>query len=360
MFLSILSIFILGYVGYRIFRYLNIPSSAVTASLSTLAIVSSQGLKWAKLPSYLTTFFQVIIGITIGCRFKKEQIPSIKAILIPGLISSAWMIFVSLIVGLLFEKTTGVELKTALYGSLPAGLSEMGLIAISLNLNVPIVTILQFVRVMSISLSLPLIVYKCNDRGKNIKIDCHPDIYNERVIFGKFEQHNEIKRERMHISGVILILLLGSIGGFTAKYLGLPVGGMLGSMIIIGFLNIFGAPLKKLPDWAVLITQIMIGGCIGTTFAPEMLPILKSLLVPILFFSIFVVLNGALLGIIFHLILKWDLPTALLATAAGGITLMTLIAIEINADVVKVSIVQTLRIVIILLIMPTIISQITC
>jgi hypothetical protein len=360
MLLSLILIFVLGYLGYRIFSLLHIPGGAVTGSLVTLAVITSQGYEWVELSSYLLTFMQVIIGVVIGCRIKKEQIPVLKSIFVPGLISSAWMIFISLAVGFLLAKMTGIDLGTALYASVPAGLLEMGLIALSLNLSVPIVTLLQFVRVISINLSLPVIVSNCDNWDKNGKTNCQFKTDMGRIPNKKIKQSKETTKERAYIWEILLVLFFGSIGGFTAKYLGIPVGGMLGSMIVVGALRIAGMPLKELPPWLILITQIIVGGYLGTTFVPEMLSTLKSLLLPVLFFSIFVVLNGILIGFMFHRLLKWDLATALLATAAGGVTLMTLTAIEINADPVRVSIVQTLRIVIILLIMPTLILRIIC
>lgn len=360
MLFSLILIFILGYLGYRIFNIFHIPGGAVTGSLVTLAVITSQGYEWVELPSYLLTFFQVIIGVTIGCRLKKEQIPIIRSILAFGLISSGWMILVSLIIGYLLAKMTGIDLGTALYASVPAGLFEMGLIALSLNLSVPIVTLLQFVRVVSINLSLPIIVSNCNYWDKNGKANCAYFNNKEKINDQKIEQNNNSKEDKTKIGEILLVLALGAIGGYTAKYLNIPVGGMLGSMVVVGTLRLSGVPLKELPSWLILITQIIIGGYLGTTFAPEMLVTLKSLLLPILFFSVFIVLNGIIIGIIFHKILKWDLSTALLATAAGGVTLMTLTAIEIGADPVRVSIIQTLRIVIILLIMPGLIFHIIC
>jgi membrane AbrB-like protein len=128
--------------------------------------------------------------------------------------------------------------------------------------------------------------------------------------------------------------------------------------MVIGSLRILGMNLAELPSWLILITQIIIGGYLGTTFTPEMVATLRILLIPILFFSIFVVVNGLFIGFLFHKILKWDLATSLLATAAGGVTLMTLTAIEINADPIKVSLLQSLRLTVILLTMPTLIAHI--
>jgi len=223
----------------------------------------------------------------------------------------------------------------------------MGLIALTFNLSVPVVTLLQFVRILSISVSLPFIVTKCNNNLAKEGAECQ---------FTADMNHAQKNNSKTDFPNILFALFLGGIGGYTANYIGIPVGGLLGAMIVIGFLKSFGVRLKELPKWLIIGTQIVLGGYLGTTFSPEMVSTLQNLLIPILFFSIFVVLNGILVGIIFYRILKWDLATALLATAAGGVSLMTLTAIEVNADPIRVSILHTIRLTIILLTMPTLIA----
>lgn len=349
MILSLILIFVFGYIGYRIFSFLGVPGCAVAAPLFTIAIITCQGFKWVEPPSYLLTFLQVIVGIAIGSKLKKEQIPDIKTYFVPGIISSAWLLVVSLLIGFQLAKMTDIDIGTALYGSVPGGIFEMGLLALSLNLNVPVVTLLQFVRLVSISFSLPMIVSKLN---KNTAINEN----NEKIDFEK----NLIldTKEKAKIHEILLLLLIGSIGGFIAKYLGVPVGGILGSMVLIGALRIMGMPLKELPERMVLVARIILGGYLGTTFAPDVLSTFKSLVFPVIIFSVFVTLNSIAIGYIFYKTLKWDPATALLASSPGGITLMTLTAFELGADPVRVSIIQTLRVFIIFLIMPTLIQYI--
>lgn len=350
MLLNLLQIFILGYIGYRVFCLLHIPGGAVTGSLVILAIITSFGFKWTVMPSYISTLFQVIVGVVIGSRFKKENLSTLKSLLIPGILSSVWMIAICLMVGLLLSKWTGIELGSALYGSVPGGIFEMGLIALTFNLSVPLVTLFQFVRVISINLSVPYIVTKCNDSQKKKKCQLEKkDVKNLN--------YND-SSGRTNLVNIFFLLLLGGIGGYTAAYLGLPVGGMLGSMLTISFFRAIGVPLKELPQWLILITQIILGGYLGTTFTPEMVNVLKTLLFPTLLFSIFVVGNGAFVGFLFNRFLGWDLATSLLATSAGGATLMTLTALEINADAIRVSLLQSIRLTIILLTMPSIIAYI--
>ncbi len=139
MFITLLAIFVLGYIGYRVLSYFHVPGGAVTGALVALALITSQGVQWAVLPSYITTFFQVIIGVMIGCRFQKDQIATLKSLLVPGLLSSVWMIVISLGVGLLLCRVTGMDIGSSLFGS-SSGVFKMGLIALTYNLNVPAVT----------------------------------------------------------------------------------------------------------------------------------------------------------------------------------------------------------------------------
>jgi membrane AbrB-like protein len=354
MIFSLIFIFILGYSGYRIFNLLHIPLGAVGSSLITLAIVTSQGFECAELHGYIITILQVIIGVTIGCRFKKTHIPIMKSLFVPGLISSIWMVLICLAVGIVLAEITELDLGTALYSSVPGGLSEIGLLALSFNLSVPTVTLIQFIRIVSIRMSLPLVVSYFNfwfDRGSKRKYRWDNSKRSPGPGKGKVIL-NSTNKDSAKIGDVLLLLLFGSIGGFAAKHLGVPVGGLLGSMVMIGALNIAGVPLKVLPKWLINSTQIITGGYLGTTFVPEIHNFLKPLLIPVLIFSFFIVLSGIIMGIIFHKVLKWDLTTALLANAAGGIALMTLTAVEVNSDPIRVSIVQTLRVAIIILIMP--------
>lgn len=368
MVLTIIKIFIFGYIGCQIFNLLHIPGGTITGSLLIVAIITSQGYQWAPLPSFVMTFLQIVIGVTIGCKFNKEQVPTIKSYFGLSILSSIWMILVSFAVGYFLTGLSDVDLGTALYGSVPVGLVEMGLLALTMNLNVPVVTLLQFVRYLSINISVPAIVTRFNNTGNNKKDNrdgiCRRQERADRaedmpvkdkttgrsVIWKRFDWKYALQ--------VLWLLFLGSVGGFTAKHFGVPVGGMLGAMVIIGVLRIAGMPLVDLPRWLIRVVQITIGGYLGTSFIPEALIVLKDLIIPVLIFSFIVVINGVILGFIFYKYLKWDLTTALLANSAGGPTLMVLNAIEMNADIVKVSIIQTLRTVIILLIMPALIFYI--
>jgi len=253
------------------------------------------------------------------------------------------MICISLVVGILLAKVTGMDLGTALFGSVPGGLSEMGLIALSYNLSVPVVTLFQFVRVLAVCLSVPIIASKYRH-----------DI-REEAVTQSLPKADEADGSRHKLFGVLATLIIGGIGGFTARYFGVPVGGILGAMAAVSLLRISGVALNEVPRWLVVCAQVGLGGYLGSTFTPNIVGTLHTLMLPIFVFSIVVVLNGVALGFFIHRYYGWDLVTSLLACAAAGVTQMSVLALDMDADAVTVSLMQTMRFALILLVMPSMI-----
>lgn len=347
--MSLVLILLLGYFGYRIFKLMHIPGGAITGSLLIVAVFSSLGIGWADLPTYYSTSFQVVLGIVMGCRFSKETVCSIKKLVVPGLFNSAWMIGLSLAMGLLLTQVTGIDLGTALYGTSPGGLSEMGILAMANNMNVPVVTLFQFVRVIAVYLSVPVVALKYYQReGKKAS-----DETAAAMDMGK-----DVKKQNKKVWSILASIAVGAAGGFAAKAVGVPVGGMLGAMAVVGLLRIMGVPLAEPPKWLVILGQIGLGGYLGTTFTPEVLSTLLGLVVPTIAFSAVIVLNGIVTGIIVHRIFGWDLITSLLSSATAGVTQMSAIALDMDADAVTVGLMQVLRFALVMLLMPTLINHI--
>ena len=68
----------------------------------------------------------------------------------------------------------------------------------------------------------------------------------------------------------------------------------------------------------------------------------------------FILLSGVILGWIFYRLNRFDLVTSLLVTAPGGVLPMSIMAEEMGADVVKVSIFQVVRIIALVLLAPVV------
>ena len=338
--LSLMLIFLLGYLGYRIFRFFHIPGGAITGSLLLVAIFSGLGVRWADNPYHFNTLFQVVLGIVIGCKFDKETVSSIKSVFVPGLLIAVWTMGICFGMGVLLAKVTGLDLGTALYGSIPGGLSEIGLLAIELNLNVPVVTLFQFMRVIAVYVCVPAIAIRYGRKFKEEAAANAPSL------------DGELEKRKWKMPEILCTLIVGGAGGFIAKGLGVPVGGLLGAMTAIGILRIMGVPLKVLPRSLVVFAQIGLGGYLGTTFTPEVVASLHRLIIPVIVFSVAVVLSGIIIGILVHRYFGLELVTSLLACSAAGVTQMSVIALDMDADAVIVGVIQTMRFAFTMMIMP--------
>lgn len=216
----------------------------------------------------------------------------------------------------------------------------MGLLAIELNLNVPVVTLFQFMRVVAVYVCVPAIATRYDRKGREEAAAKAPSV------------DGELKNGKRKMLEILGTLLVGGAGGFIAKALGVPVGGLLGAMTATGILRIMGVHLKALPRSLVVLAQIGLGGYLGTTFTPEVVASLHRLIIPVIVFSVAVVLNGIIIGILVHRYFGLELVTSLLACSAAGVTQMSAIALDMDADAVIVGVIQSMRFALTMMIMP--------
>lgn len=337
-------IFLLGYWGYKVFDFFKIPGGAITGPLLVVAVFGCiYDPVWGDLSANLKLIFQMIIGTMIGCRFSRERVSQLKELLLPGLAISAWLLLTSLAAGIFIHRLTGFDLGTSLFSAVPGGIAEMGILALSYNLDVSVVSLFQFVRVLTVSLAIPIIAGRCNRSVRETAVAA--------------SNHNIVaKGENTPKHNYWTTLVVGGGGGLIAHLLQIPVGGMLGAMTTVGILRSLGKSLEKIPQWIIVFAQIGLGGYLGTSYAAENITVFRQLLLPIIFFSLLVVINGIIIGILANRFFDWDLTTALLACAAGGASHMGAIALDMDADVVIVGLIQVMRLVMVLLVMPWVIG----
>lgn len=150
---------------------------------------------------------------------------------------------------------------------------------------------------------------------------------------------------------VILTLLAGVVGWRIAKALKLPAPAMLGSMIFVGLTNVFFSYATYTPLVKVIGTSLS-GAYIGVQIRKKDIFNFRFLVKPFLILIVLLSANTFLIGWIFHRWFDIDWMTALLSCVAGGVTDMSIVAIDLNADAGMVAMMQTLRLIGVLLVFP--------
>ena len=163
---------------------------------------------------------------------------------------------------------------------------------------------------------------------------------------------------------IFLFVVLSGTGGFLLSLTGLSIGWMIGTLIMATVLSFtrpkfLSIPNNKagIPKYWLYIGQCILGIELGQkmnttvlfTFRDNWLAVTIMLLLSISF-SLFA-------GYIFWKISNLDMLTSFFATAPGGMSAMPGIADEVGANTGIVSIIQTVRVFLVILTIPVLLSS---
>lgn len=340
--LTLILIIIIGYLGYLLFKRFKIPAAGLTGSLAANAAASLLGVNFAELPVWIGILLQISIGIMAGSQFSKEKNKQIKALALPSIVSSFWAVAIGLFLGFLIYILTDIDIGTALFAAAPGGMSEMSAIAMMYGFAVPTVVLFQFLRIIMVYFSIPLVAsYFSKSSDGNTKI-----IYDKNCAVN----HENVNK----CYPLIFTILIGAAAGLLAWKINIPGGAIIGSLIAVGACKSFGVNLKPMSKNHISIYQVGLGATLGLTFTPEVAGSIFGMLGITLLFTFLTVIGGIILGLIMHKKFGIDLTTSMLACAMAGVSQMSAIALEMDADSVVVSVIQTVRLTSIILIFPPI------
>lgn len=150
---------------------------------------------------------------------------------------------------------------------------------------------------------------------------------------------------------IILTLLVGLGGGLVAKSLKLPAAFMTGSMLSVAVFSITTGEMF-MPVTLKTLAQIVSGAYIGQQVTKQDLLNFPKLAKSICLLMFLFTVNTFAMGLFFSYAFKLDLITALLSCLPGGIMDVSLISIDMGAKAEIVAMMQLVRLVGMLLILP--------
>lgn len=322
----------LGALGGFAGHYMGLPLGYLLGSLVLTALWAIMGWRVLRLPIHLPQpmrmAFVPIIGVGIGGAFTPEIFrdaagwwPSILALLV----------FVPLaqFIGYQIYRKGGLAPPTAYYGSVPGGLMEMVVLGEEAGADVPILVLIQFLRLILTIIFVP-------------------------VLFAILTGHAVGSGAGIAMTGAdnplelwdIAVLAVAAVGGyFLGEFLRFPAAIMTGPLAASAILHLTGVTDAVPPAWTIAMTQIVVGTGLGARFAGIAAAALRR-------GSWLALLStGASLLLAFafaeglHLTVGLPLSAVFLAFAPGGITEMSLIALSLQISVVFVTMHHVIRIV---------------
>jgi uncharacterized protein len=334
---KILLPYILGALGGLLFSICHIPLSWILGPMTFLIVwrssfVSSQILYQ---PPILKNGSFIILGISFGLAFTKDTFLTVGPYLVPFLITTIFLIIISILNGLLINKLVDIDKNTSIFASIPGGLTEMVAASESLHANSSLVTIFQTVRLLTVVFFVPFSIQHLFEPQFAVQ--------SIKVLQG---QSSTISYGWFFLAGVVGWLLNKKV----------PAAFVIGPLLTTAILNIVGVSLPTIHDFFLIFAQMTIGIGLGLMISFHDLKLGGKYCG--YYFATSVLLIGASfgLGYLFSLVTDLDLATAMLSLAPGGLVEMVLTASSINADPAVVSSLQFIRLLFIISFIPSILK----
>ena len=161
--------------------------------------------------------------------------------------------------------------------------------------------------------------------------------------------------DRANLLKTLETLAIGAAGGLLFLWAGLPGGLISGAMTAVGIAALSGRPMAVPP----LLTQtvlILLGISLGSLVSRQLIQHVSSypLTIGLLALATFCSTFGSSLYL--QRIHGWDSTSALLAGSPGALSQITILAVEKDADVAGIAVVQTMRVIILTAALPLLVS----
>lgn len=285
---------------------------------------------------------QTIIGIELGQNFQFSIIHIFEDHFMIIFITLLSTIAISILSGMVLWRFTSENIMTCLFGSTPGGISAMSSIAEEVGANALVVSIIQTLRILFVVGGIPILVSSHLPQSGKITPVIDQSYFNFNSLFWT------------------ACLIIGACGGALIwKKLKMPAPWLIGSILgvilvqVIGTLNYEGKLIAYWPHQLTIFAQVLIGTCIGSRISSDTFKGLRQI--------IFVSLVNALCLVILMIMISFGISklthipliTCILAFAPGGIAEMSTTAIALHADSAFVLAVQSIRLIIIFILLPS-------
>ena len=343
LFLRFLLTVVLGATGGVLAKKLRLPAAYMIGALIVVLVIN---LATSQLyfPRDLRTGVRLIAGSMIGSRVNRDNVRELRQVLVPGVMMLVYFMVLMVVNGLMLWKICGVDIATALFGSAPGGLTDMGLISGDFGANAAFVTVMQLVRLICVLFSYPFIFKYLAKRGF---IATH----NNDNIEGN---EADAPDKKSMVRGTLILTVAGAVMGMLFYMVNFPAGTIVGAMLGSAAANIYFSNLRFDRRLRV-ITQICSGAYIGTIVTRADMSLIVSSLPAILLMVANMLTLPFIFGYLIHRLTKLELGTSLFCVTPGGLQELSLLAEDMGLDVPKISIIHTFRGVTVLALCPTLI-----
>ena len=148
----------LALCGAGIGHLLKLPMGILIGSFGVIAIAQIYGLNAPPLNKKVKQGIQMVIGGFVGLNINSEILPYFLKLVIPGLMATLAHLIFAFFFAFILTKYLKLDWVTALSGTIPAGMSEVAMVAEEMGADVQTVMLMHLFRLSLIIITLPILI----------------------------------------------------------------------------------------------------------------------------------------------------------------------------------------------------------
>jgi len=224
----------------------------------------------------------------------------------------------------------GFDRTTALMGAFPGHLSYVLGLSEGIRADIPTVSVIQSVRVLALTLSVPVII----------------------AVFGDLPEVAPQAAAILDVRLLVAILALAGAVGWLFKLAKFPAAFLLGAMAVSAVLHGAEIVTAAVPPWMTIAAFIALGSMIGTRFSGTTFAELKRSMAAGVFVTIASVAIAALFALLAAYLTGFPVPSVLIAFAPGGLETMVAMSVLLGSDPTFVAAHHVARLLMLTMIIP--------
>lgn len=320
----------IGTFGAWLAAFIGLPTPAILGSTFAVSLGALTGLP-LRLPNFLKNTAFAMFGCSLGSGITADVFAQFFrwSLSLSGLIIVMFVVMVGAtwILRWMFR----IDTRTALLSASP------GLLTYALSLaeggvaDVRIITVLQALRLLLITMGLPLILSSVGQLG----------------------QHSQsITIAPLNYQHTIPLIALTYVFGTVLSRLGLPGAYLITGLLLSGSLHLSGALIGRIPTELLLVGFVVVGTMLGTRFYGFTLREINKLLGAACFVVTFSLGVSAIASLIYADLLALPFGQVWVAFTPGGVQAMAALALALDYDPAYVATHHIFRLLFLMVLLP--------
>ncbi len=150
-------------------------------------------------------------------------------------------------------------------------------------------------------------------------------------------------------------IAVGVAGGWLALWLGIPAGGLVGSMVAVAALRLAGGPVREISLHVRRAVQLAVGIilAVSATWHPE---VARQVFVAALGLTAYLLVVSALIAWGVSILTRWPWPIAFLSSAPAGLTEISMAADDMGLDAPAIASLHVVRVITVVACVPWLVA----